>query len=80
MTETSGALSKGLVRLLRALERASTLPEGNDSTVYGSARASPRSFYAHHAAAISAAIVLGDSFTLRSAQARVSLTLLTDGV
>ena len=43
-------------------------------------RASPRSFYAHHAAAISTAIVLGDSFTLRSAQARLSLTLLTDGV
>ena len=80
VTETTGALSKMLVRLLRALERTTMLPDGNDSTVYGTGRASPRSFYAHHAAAISASIVKQDSCVLRNAQAQMSFSLLMGGV
>ena len=56
MTESSGALAKPVVMLLRALARLATLPSGNNTTVYGSSRASPKSFFPHHVTAISAAI------------------------
>ena len=36
------------------------------NTVYGAARTSPREYYAHHAAAISSAIVSTDARTLLS--------------
>ena len=42
MTESTGALAKPVVMLLRALARLATLPSGNDTTVYGSSRASPK--------------------------------------
>ena len=43
--------------------------------MYGTGRASPRSFAAHHLAAISAAIVSGDSATLRAAAQRLNSIL-----
>ena len=61
VTESTGALSPSLVWLLRQLARSATLPEGCDTTAYGSSRASPRAFFPHHAAAISAAIVSADA-------------------
>ena len=43
-TESSGALSSSTVRLLRALAKRVASPEGHDATVYGTGRASPKSF------------------------------------
>ena len=39
-------------------------PGTHDSTVYGTARASTRSFYVHHTAAIASAIVCADAQTV----------------
>ena len=52
--------------LLRANARVARAPGTHDSTVYGAARTSPREYYAHHAAAISSAIVFTDARTLLS--------------
>lgn len=62
-TESTGALSPTLVWLLRQLARSATLPEGCDTTAYGSSRGSPRAFFPHHThtAAISAAIAGADA-------------------
>ena len=60
-TESTDAFSPALVALLRMLARMATLPSGNDTTVYGTSRASPKAFYQHHAAAISSAILEADS-------------------
>ena len=46
-------------------------------TLYGEGRSSPRSFYAHHSAAISAAIVAHESLALENAAASVARSLLT---
>ena len=64
VTESTGALSPTLVWLLRQLARSATLPEGCDTTVYGSSRGSPRAFFPHHAAAISAAITSADAHAI----------------
>ena len=44
VTESSGALSRCTMRMLRALAKRAGMPEGHDSTVYGAGRASPKSF------------------------------------
>ena len=55
---------------------APRLKSSTDYTTYGAARHSPRTFYSHHAAAISAAIVAADALTIlqagRPRHARVS--------
>ena len=47
-----GALSPAFYDALRALDAQSRLRTTHDSTVYGTARASPRTFLAHHLAKI----------------------------
>ena len=64
VTESTGALSPALVWLLRRLARSATLPEGCDTTAYGTSRGSPRAFFPHHAAAISAAIAGADAHAI----------------
>ena len=60
-TETTGALFPTIDRALRELGRHARAPTTHDSTRYGLSRSSPRTFLAHHRAAISAAIVLADA-------------------
>ena len=57
VAENSGALAPGFRDLLRLYGRVAGRPYAHDATVYGTARTSPRAYYAHHLAAISAAIV-----------------------
>ena len=71
VTENSGAMSRVIIMLLRSLAATSRGAHGHDSTVYGTARASPRGFFAHHLAAISAAIVLADSAAIRAQLTRL---------
>ena len=78
-TESSGALSSSTVRLLRALAKRVASPEGHDATVYGTGRASPKSFLRHHMSAISAAIVCADALAVHS-QAASYAFMLTLGV
>ena len=74
-TESTGALSRGVTTLLSALAKSTRGPDGHDSTVYGTGRASPKSFYTHHLAAISSAIVRADALTLRNAAASLAFAL-----
>ena len=60
-TESTGALSPDVIRLLRELAKTAQGTSGHDSTVYGLSRASPKSFFPHHLAAISSAIVCADA-------------------
>ena len=66
VTETTGAFSHSLEKALRALATIAKLPEVDDTTIYGTSRSSPRSFYGHHAAAVSAAIVFAESAVIRA--------------
>ena len=65
-TESTGALGHGLILMLRALARYAALPEGHDSTMYGMGSASPSSFYRHHLAAISSALIFADILAIRN--------------
>ena len=78
-TETTGAFCQGIDRALRALSAQSRLPTTHDSTVYGTARASPRTFHAHHSAAISVAIVASHA-TLVHERAKHMSSMLTLGL
>ena len=62
--------------LLRALGTAARAPDACDTTCYGMSRSSPRSFYAHHAAAISAAVAAHESLALENAAVSLSRRLL----
>ena len=75
VSETTGALSTAFVRCLRELGQQSRAPATHDSTRYGTSPASPRSYYAHHLAAISAAIVYADALTVLNAAAHLSFLL-----
>jgi hypothetical protein len=75
VTESSGALSATLSRALRAIGAQARLPTSTDHTAYGTARHSPRTFYSHHAAAISAAIVTADALTVLETAAHASYML-----
>ena len=75
VTEPTGACSHELTRLLRAISKAVGLPGIYDSTVYGSSRASPRSFFPHHLAAISSAIVHKDALILVNHGSNLSFQL-----
>ena len=46
--------------------------------VRGSSRSSPRTFYAHHAAAVSAAVQAHESLTLENAAASLARSLLAN--
>ena len=73
--ESTGALFTAFALLLKTLGRAAAAPGTHDSTVYGSGRASPQSFYAHHVAAISSAVVHADALTVLNAAASMSFKL-----
>ena len=75
VSETTGALSPTFVRLLSSLARQASAPTTHDSTCYGTARSSPRSFLPHHLAAISAAIALADATSISHAAAALSWRL-----
>ena len=75
VSEPTGACNPELTRLLRTTSKAIGLPGIHDSTVYGSSRASPRSFFAHHLAAISSAIVHADALTLVNHGSNLSFQL-----
>ena len=49
------------------------------SRVYGASRASTRSYYQHHIAAIAAAIVFADVSTIHATAAHLSALLITGG-
>jgi len=77
VTETTGALSPTFDRALRALGKHARAPTTHDSTRYGLSRSSPRTFLAHHRAAISAAVVLADATTILLAAPAMSFKLKT---
>ena len=60
------ATAHSLEKALGALATISELPEVDGTTIYGTSRSSPRSFYGHHAAAVSAAIVFAESAVIRA--------------
>ena len=74
-TESSGALSPALVKMLRCLAKSTLDPDGHDSTPYGTGRASPKSFYPHHVAAISSAIVCADAHAISNKAASMAFEL-----
>ena len=62
LVEITGALTRSSVQVLTWLaSRVSGKKKHVDTTVYGSSRASPRSFRPHHLANIAAAAVHTDS-------------------
>ena len=67
ITENSGAMHRDLVRALHGLAAQSRLATSEDSTQYGTARTSPSSFFAHHLANVSAAVVYADAQELCTA-------------
>jgi len=73
--ETTGAFLPGLELLLKVLARQARAPGTHDSTVYGTARSSARTFYPHHAAAISSSIVTADALTITNHAASLSFQL-----
>ena len=73
--ESTGALFTTFALFLQMLGRQSRAPGTHDSTVYGEARASPKAFYRHHTAAISAAVVNADATVLLNAAATMSFEL-----
>ena len=75
-SESTGALSPYFIKLMRSLAKAAKLPEANDTTIYGSARTSPRSFFEHYVSAISAAIVHTDSLAIVNESTRLGSALL----
>jgi hypothetical protein len=65
-SETTGALTPEVIRLLHVLDKSTNDAQGHDSTHYGLGRASPQSFFQHHLAAASCAIVRADALTIRN--------------
>ena len=51
--ESTGAIYHAFSALLRILGKAAVAPGTQDSTVYGTSRASPSRYYAHHASPLS---------------------------
>ena len=66
-----------LVALLRRLACIARLNKDNDTTIYGLGRMSTKSFFLHHIAAISSAIVLADAHTLVTEATHLSVHLTT---
>ena len=63
-TETSGAVCASYDATLRRYDRVSREPGTHDYSAYGTSRSSPATFYAHHLAAHSAAVVFTDAATV----------------
>jgi hypothetical protein len=74
-SETTGALAPEVIRLLHALDKSTKDAQGHDSTQYGLGRASPQSFFPHHLAAVSCAIVRADALTIRNHAASLAVAL-----
>ena len=75
VTETTGALSGDTVPMLCVLAKQAKAPTTHDSSCYGTARTSPRSYFPHHTAAISAAIAIADATSVMHATAAMSFRL-----
>ena len=76
VAETTGALSPNVIFALRSCARVASMPTGNDTTVYGTSRTSPQSFFSHpRLAAISAAIAQAESHVLTTYAATRNLFL-----
>ena len=71
-TESTGALMHGVIFLLHILAKNIKSGIAQDTTVYGSARVSPKTFFAHHVAEIAAAVVFADALTIRLAASHQS--------
>ena len=71
-TESTGALMPGLIFLLHVLAKNIKRGIAQDTTVYGTARVSPKAFFAHHVAEIAAAVVFADALTIRNAASHQS--------
>ena len=78
VTESTGAFSADLDRVLRRLARAARASGSIDHTPYGTSRASTRSHYTFHSAAISAAIVTADALTVQNSAAALGFELTLD--
>ena len=74
-TESTGALAPTFAALLRVIGRQSRASGSHDSTRYGVSRSSPSTFYAHHSAAISHAIVSADATVLLDSAASINYRL-----
>ena len=74
-SETTSALTPEVIRLLHVLDRSTKDAQGHDSTQYGLGRASPQSFFSHHLAAVSCAIVRADALTIRNHAASLAVAL-----
>ena len=74
-SENTGALAPGVIHLLHVLDKSTADPQGHDSTQYGLGRASPQSFFQHHLAAVSCAIVRADALTIRNHAAYLAVAL-----
>ena len=79
VAETSGAVSAAFDALLRRFGRLSQSPTVRDYTDYGDSTASPRSFYLHHLAAHSAALVFADVTTILNDAEHRSFVLTRTG-
>jgi hypothetical protein len=66
-TESSGALSRPIIKEVRRLAKASAAKGGTDHTAFGTGRTSQRKFFPHHLASISSAIVMADADLLLGA-------------
>ena len=75
VAETTGAVSPIFEAMLRRLGRLSTAPGTTDYTSYGASPSSPGTFYRHHLAAHSAAIVHADATTILDKVAALSFFL-----
>ena len=73
--ESTGALFTVFALHLHLLGRLSTAPGTHDSTCYGTNRASTKSVYRHHCAAIANAVTVADAHTLLNAAAFMSFEL-----
>ena len=71
-TESTGALSRRAVQLLGALARKARASGKQDKTAYGRSRSSTKSFFRHHLAAISSAIVYQDAVLIANAAATIA--------
>ena len=80
VSETPGALSDTTVNLLKSLARIAKSDKGYDSTPYGQSPTSPHTFYAHHLAALSCAIVYEMTLTLRQSLAKEQRALATGAI
>ena len=67
--------SARVAHILHVLDKSTADPQGHDSTQYGLGHASPQSFFQHHLAAVSCAIVRADALTIRNHAASLAVAL-----